>query len=78
MVLIIIASLIAGIIIGRLSISSKIVTLSDVYTPKPDRDPKRMAQDEVMQLQNEIIKSGAVKLEKLPEGRVRVRLKVVK
>ena len=68
----------AGIFIGTLASCSNIIALSDIYTPKEGRHPAKQAQDEVMQLQNEIIESRAVKRETLPDGTIKVTLKVLR
>ena len=70
--------LVAGMLTGMWISDLRIITLSDTYTPKEGRNPVRQAQDEVLQLQNEIIESGAVKRETLPDGTIKVTLKVLR
>lgn len=63
---------------GRLSAKRKIVELSDVLkTGANTRSDKMIRQDAVMQLKNEIAESGALKCEKLGDGSMRVRIRVV-
>jgi len=53
-----------------------IITVTDVFTPNPTRSKNMQAQDAVMQLKNEIVKSGALKMEKVENNRIRVSLKL--
>ena len=78
LIIIVVALLLAGALIGIWVSRPQIITLSDIYTPKDGRNPVRQAQDEVMQLQNEIAASGAIKREILPDGKIKVTLKVIK
>ena len=57
---------------------SKIITLTDIYVPKQNEHENKIKQSCVLQLSNEIIKSGALKTEKLYSGKIRVTLKVIK
>jgi hypothetical protein len=75
--LIIVAS-IFGFIIGIWYNKQQAITVSDRFTPNRKRTDVQIATDAVMQLQNEIANSGALKMEKLPNGDIRVKLKVVK
>ena len=64
-------------VIGRMSKMPKIVELSDIFRPSASRTGKNMMKDAVLQLQNEIAESGAVKKEELENGEVVVSIKVV-
>ena len=55
----------------------KIVELSDVLLYNPSRTQTQFVQDAVMQLKNEIAKSGAVKIDKMSDGNYKVSIKVV-
>ena len=68
----------AGMLTGMWISNLRIIALSDTYTPKDGRNPVRQAQDEVLQLQNEIIESRAVKRETLPDGTIKATLKVLR
>ena len=70
-------SFMLGFAIGSIINKPKIAELSDVFTPSSNRSDKKVLQDAVMQLQNEIAGSGAVKHETLDDGTVRVSIKVV-
>jgi len=83
-------SFLLGYVIGSIINKQKIVELSDVFTPASYRSEKKVLQDAVMQLQNEIVESGAVKIESTSasfgsaqepvsdrDGKVRVSIKVV-
>ena len=71
------AAFLLGWAVSSFVCKPKIMELSDVFTPSPNRSDKRILQDAVMQLQNEIADSGAVKHEALADGKVRVSMKVV-
>ena len=75
-IIIVVISAAGGYILGRRSI--KVVTLSDTLKANVKRTEKQKLGDGVLQLQNEIIKSGAVKYETPVDGEIKVYLKVVK
>lgn len=47
---------------GRMSKSINVIEVSDVFTPNPARSETQQAQDAIMQLKNEIAKTGALKI----------------
>jgi len=78
MELLMIVSFLAGALIGIWLYASRCITLSDIYKPKSNRSPEEYKRDAVLQLQNEITKSGAVKWKTLPDGKVKITLRVVR
>jgi hypothetical protein len=52
---------VVSFLFGRMTKVLKIMEISDVFTPNPARSKTQQAQDAVMQLKNEIAKTGAVK-----------------
>jgi len=78
----ILLALLAGILLGYFAClanpfkKDKILTLTDTYTPNPNRSANQQANDDVLRLQNEIAKSGAVKRREVGNGHVEVTIKV--
>ena len=66
---------ILGYLSGRTSVKTKF--LSDVMKVKENRSKKRLTQDAVLQLQNEIADSGAVQILDLEDGTMEVSIRVV-
>jgi len=56
----------------------RIITIMDEYVPSKNRTTLQQANDDVMQLKNEIAEKGAVVRQYLEDGRVRITLKAVK
>jgi hypothetical protein len=71
------AVLVIGFGLGKITKKRKVITLSDRLVTKTWRSDVQRKQDAVLQLQNEILKSGAVKMKELANGDYRVTLKVV-
>jgi len=67
-----------GFILGFYIRGRKIVTVTDTFVPNQTRSEYMQAQDAVMQLKNEIAKSGAIKIEKAENNQIKVSLKLVK
>jgi len=68
-----------GIVIGKMQLGMKVVEVTDTLK-KADhaRSDYMRKKDAVMQLQDEIINSGALQVKHLPNGDWGVSLKVVK
>jgi len=54
-----------------------VITISDTFKPSTLRSPAQQIQDAIMQLKNELMNTGALKRETLPDGQEKVSLKVV-
>ena len=65
---------VCGFFVGRATLT----TISDTYTPKSGRTPQEQKRDAVLRLQNELVKSGAVKRKSMPDGKVKVSLRVMR
>jgi hypothetical protein len=59
-------------------LEDSIVELTDVFKPNPSRSPHQLKQDAIMQLKNEIAKSGAGKYKKIEDGMYEVKIKVLR
>ena len=62
-IIIIIISLATGIFIGLWLKEVRTHTITDTYTPNRSRSDLQQAQDDVMQLKNEIAQAGVIKRE---------------
>ena len=65
-------------ILGRMIKKSKLVTVYDNFTPNKNRTEMQLAGDAVLKLQNEIVESGALKIEEMKNGDYYVKLTLVK
>ena len=73
-----IIGVILGILIGLIIRDANTVTLTDTYTPKPNRSANQRAHDDVLQLQDEIARSMVIKRQDVGDNKVKLTLKVVK
>ena len=69
---------VAGLLIGIWITRAKSITVSDSFKPKKDRTERQIQCDAVMQLQNEIVNSGALKIKEMPNGDLSVKLKILR
>ena len=77
-----IVSFLCGICIGMVVClywaNKNVIEVTDTFFPNKSRSKTQQEQDAVLQLKNEIAKSGALKLEYSESGTVKVTLRVVK
>jgi len=71
------AAVVAAVMIGIWEMCrGSVIELHDTFMPDGENGSK-LLQRGILQLQNELAGSGAVKFEKLSDGEVRVSIKVV-
>jgi len=73
-----IISAVTGILIGLWIRDTQTRIITDTYTPNRSRSDLQQAQDDVMQLKNEIAQAGVIKREELPNGEVKLTIKLIK
>ena len=76
--LLIIAAFALGLLLGLLAYHSRVITVSDIHYPGTARAAVMQSQDEVMRLKNEIAEKNVIKRKPLPNGTVKLTLKVIK
>jgi len=67
-----------GMIAGFFLYSKTVITVTDRFKPNKNRTDEQIKNDAVLQLSNDIAKSGALETTELPNGYLRVNLKIVK
>ena len=63
-ILITIIVFLLGIFTGRCTLKSHIIKVTDTFVPKKNRTDEQLRRDAVLQLQNEIAATDAIKYEK--------------
>jgi len=74
----IIVGFISGVCVCMYIRDSRIITLTDTYTPNQKRSNAQQTQDDVMQLKNEIANSGVIKRTYIGDDKVKLTIKVIK
>jgi hypothetical protein len=67
-----------GFLCGMVWEKRKTIKVTDRFTPNKMRTDEQIKNDAVMQLSNEITKSGALEIVELPNGDLRANLKLIK
>ena len=69
----------AGIcfVLGRMSKSLRIKTVSSAYKDSGKRSDNQRRYDNVLRLQDELVGIGAIKEKELPDGRIEVSIQVI-
>jgi len=71
-------SFVLGLLLGKYTFKQDVVEVCDSFKPNPKRTDGQLACDAILQLQNEIAKSGCLRVEKKEDGTYLVSLRLVK
>ena len=77
-VLLVMLFFIIGLLVGKYIFKQNVVEVYDNFIPKEKRNENQIIYDSILQLQNEIAKSGCMRMEKNDDGSYLISLRMVK
>ena len=73
-----IVAILIAYFVGRWTVTRKIITVRDKLRPQESKSRRMIARNAVLQLQNEIAETNAVKQEVQEDGWIKVSLRIIK